>query len=279
MGGPPGYDLSKIDLPWPSLLLPFRASDAAQTGGTNNVSEAWNYGAETNITGTSAHRAIDFDLPLGAPVYAMAPGWAAYTYQSYLLDKQYKGKRVGLGLGLWLMTLHSLPGSNVYWWGKYGHLGSVAPGIRYLRPHRDHDGDWHEPSRGRDNIYVAERKLAWRFTYIETGDLLGHVGDTGVEWGYRDEFDPDTGTVNPRDRDRYPAWDSAHLHLEIYRRVRGNTRLPRPWRNTARISVDPFGHYGVVDREKGTSPYDGYVLGANFLWRTDNSGHPLYAAM
>lgn len=169
------------------------------------------------------------------------------------------------------------PGSDVYWWGKYAHLSRVATGIPYLRPTVDSDGDWHEPSKGPYNIYRQERMLERLFTPIHAGATLGYVGDTGVEWGYRDKFNPDTGTVAQRDHHKFPAWDLPHLHLEVYRWKCSN---PRWWwqLKTNRISVDPFDTYGTVDRSSGPSPYDGYKLGPNSLWLTDDQGLPRYAA-
>ena len=264
-----------LTLPQPSLVLPFRKHDAMSTGGTDNVSEGWYYGAERGITGLDVHRSIDFDLPYGTPVFAMADGWAAFTYQSWLTATEYLGKRIGFGLGLWLLTLHKLPGSDVYWWGKYAHLSKVRSGIKYLRPYVDSDGDWHEPDSGPDNLYVPDPQLQQIFTPITKGQPLGYVGDSGVEWGYRDMFDVDTGTVAPRDRQAQPPWDAPHLHLEIYRRVNGSP-APGETLDADRLSVDPFGQYGMVRRWEDYSSYKGYSLGPGHLWLTDRHGKPVY---
>jgi hypothetical protein len=263
----------------PGLALPFRKSDAARAGGTNNISEGWYYGEERGITGSELHKSIDFDLPYDSPVYAMADGWAAFTYQSWLTTTEYQGKRVGFGLGLWLLTLHKLPGSDVYWWGKYAHLSAVKPGIKYLKPYVDSDGDWHEPDSGPDNLYVPDPQLALTFTPIKKGQLLGYVGDSGIEWGYRDQFDVATGTIAPRDRQAQPAWDDdTHLHLQFYRRLQGDEPEPGKPFNSTVVAVEPFGQYGTVRRWEGYSSYDGYPLGPGALWLTDRHGKPLYAA-
>jgi len=266
-----------LSLPAPFLALPFSKQNAAQAGGTRNISEGWYYGEERGITGSETHHAIDFNLPYGSPVLAMDDGWAAFTYQSFLSPVAYKGKLTGQGLGLWVLTLHKVPATNVYWWGKYGHLSAVAPGLKYLRPSVDSDGDWHEPSSGPDNLYVPDPQLTTIFTPIHRGQILGYVGDTGIEWGYRDAFNVDTGTVTPRDRVALPAWDKdAHVHIEIYRRVNGSP-APGETFDSTRISVDPFGQYGQVRRWENYSSYDDYPLGPGSLWLTDQRGKPVYA--
>jgi hypothetical protein len=157
------------------------------------------------------------------------------------------------------------------------HLASVEPHIRYLRPKRDRDGDWHEPKRGRDNLYRPDPILAREFTPIKCGETLGRVGDTGIEWDWRDEFDPETGGVFTRNRRMLPPWDDdTHLHFEVYRRTNGSPKRRRHF-NADRISVDPFGQYGQVRRKQKMSPYDGYRLAEGHLWLSEH-GQPLYAA-
>jgi hypothetical protein len=260
-------------LPEPFLALPFRRRDARAAGGECNISEGWLYGAERGIHGFEGHHAIDFNLPYGADILAPADGWAARTYQSWLTETIYQGKRIGFGLGLWLITLHRVPGTDVYWWTKQAHCSWIDPSIRYLKPYVDEDGDWHEPNSGPDNLYIPDPDLAAMFTPIKRGDVLARVGVTGVEWGYRDKFDVATGQVehNPQQQ----QWDGdIHNHIEIYRRVNGSPK-PGEKLDTARISADPFGQYGQVRRWQ-YSPYDGYPLGPGHLWLGD-SGQLTYA--
>jgi hypothetical protein len=269
-------------LPQPFLALPFRRRDAVPAGGEKNVSEGWYYGVERGIHGSEGHHAVDFNLPYGAEVLAPADGWAARTYQSWLTETVYtdpaRGNhtgRIGFGLGLWLITLHRVPGTDVYWWTKQAHLSWISPSIKYLRPHVDSDGDWHEPDSGPDNLYVPDPDLTSIFTPIKRGDVLAKVGDTGVEWGYRDDFDVNTGQVRPRNRVSLPQWDvDIHNHIEVYRRVNGSPKAGETF-DANRISADPFGLYGQVRRWE-FSPYDGYPLGPGHLWLSDGS-KPVYA--
>lgn len=273
-----------LRLPKSFLHLPFREGDAWKSGGHCNISEGWYYGMERGIHGAEGHHALDFNLPYGADVLAPANGWAAYTYHSYYTPTEYQGKRVGLGLGLWLLTMHQVPdGGNVsdrpiYWWTKSAHLSWVDPSLRYLKPTVDADGDWHEPNSGPDNLYVPDPQLAQHFTPIRRGQVLARVGDTGVEWGYRDQFDPETGVVTPRNRHELPAWDlDIHLHFQVYRRENGSPGEGEEF-SAKLIPVDPFGQYGQVRRWQGVSPYDGYQTGPGQLWVTNQFGKPLYAA-
>lgn len=276
VGTPSSLVAPGLELPEPFLRLPF-SRHLAQGVGTRNISEGWFYGAERGIHGMETHHAIDFNLPYGADVLAPADGWAARTYVSWMTTIRYQGKRVGFGLGLWLMTLHKVPGTDVYWWTKMAHLSDIKEHIRYLRPKRDRDGDWYEPKRGRDNLYRPDPVLAQEFTPIKCGEVLGKVGDTGIEWDWRDEFGAEMGVVFQRNRRMLPPWDDdTHLHFEVFRRVNGSPK--RRWQlNTDRISVDPFGLYGQVRQwPRRSSPYDGYPLAPGHLWLS-NGSRPLYA--
>lgn len=272
-----------LQLPKPWLALPWRERDAAHSGGRKNISEGWFYGMERGIHGSEVHRSVDVNLPFGAPVLAPADGWAAHTIQTWYTPTVYsrdgRSGRIGFGLGKWLITLHKLPDTDAYWWTKMAHVGWIDPKIKYLRPYADSDGDLHEPDgqHGQDNLYLPDPQLAQIFTPIKRGQVLATVGDTGVEWGYRDEYNLDTGEVLPRDRQLKPAWDvDIHLHLEVYRRVNGSPK-PGETFDANRISVDPFGLYGQVRRWEGYSSYDGYPLGPGHQFLTDHHGRPLYA--
>jgi hypothetical protein len=114
VGTPSSLVAPGLDLPAPFLRLPFRSELRRQVG-TSNISEGWFYGDERGIHGREAHHAIDFNLPYGTDVLAPADGWAARTYVSWMTSTRYHGRRVGFGLGLWLITLHRVPDSDVFW--------------------------------------------------------------------------------------------------------------------------------------------------------------------
>ncbi|HKX73651.1 MAG TPA: hypothetical protein VJM32_06530 [Candidatus Saccharimonadales bacterium] len=291
-GPEPSLVLPGLEVPPPWMALPFRKRDAARSGGTSNISEGTYLGSErgihggghdivAGIIGNGLHNAIDYDLPYDTDILAPADGVAFRTYQSWLTNVVYqrdgRSGRVGFGLGLWLITLHRVPGTNVYWWTKKAHCSWIDPGVRYLRPYVDADGDWHEPNSGPDNLYIPDGDLFAMGTPIKRGDVLARVGDTGVEWGWRDDFDIEAGQVRPRNRGQLPPWDvDIHLHDEIYRRVNGSPAAGESL-DTRRLSIDPFGRYGQVRRWEGYSAYDGYKLSPGHVFLTDR-GKPIYAA-
>lgn len=277
----PNMTAPGLELPAPWLVVPCRKRDAERAskhGRLSCISEGWFYGMERGIHGGQVHASVDINLPWGADVLAPADGWAAWTIQTWLTGNVYKDKRVGFGLGLWLITLHKLPDREEYWWTKQAHVGWVDPKLRFLRPWADSDGDLHEPDgqHGPDNLYLTDPELAAAFTPIKRGEKLATVGDSGVEWGYRDQYNLETGGVLPRDRKQHPAWDEdVHLHLEIYRRVNGSPK-PGETFDANRISVDPFGQYGQVRRWDNYSPYDGFRVGPGNQWLLDR-GVPVFA--
>lgn len=196
-----------------------------------------------------------------------ADGWVARTYQSWLTEIDYRGKRLGYGLGMWLLTLHSLPDQpGVFWWTKVAHLSWIDPTIYYLQPTQDSDGDWHEP----DVLYVPDRQLTQVFSYRKRGDLVATAGDTGIEWGYRDNFDPVTGQVAPRAS--LPSWDlDLHIHFEVYRRKNGS----EVGFDAERICIDPFGLYGQV---RADAPlYTTGALGPGHVFLINTDGQLLHA--
>lgn len=282
-GQTPNMTAPGLALPEPWLTVPCRRRDAERAskyGPLSNISEGWFYGMERGIHGGEVHRSLDINLPFGADVLAPADGWAARTIQTWYTEHVYQGKRIGFGLGEWLITLHKVPGRDEYWWTKMAHVGWIDPTIHYLRPWSDSDGDLHEPDgqHGPQSLYLPDPELAALFTPIKRGQKLATVGDSGVEWGYRDQYNLDTGELLPRDRNLFPAWDKdVHLHLEVYRRVNGSPK-PGETLDATRISIDPFGQYGQVRRWQNFSPYDGYRVGPGNQWLLDHRDVPCFTA-
>ncbi len=252
---PPQGAFSYIDkvrrlLVKPYLTLPFRQR-------SYRVTEGWFYSKyEYEIHLLWGHAAIDFELPRGADVLAAASGWAMSSYHrsNYTGEDgrpvKYKGKEIGIGLGYFVQMYHPETGRYTL----YGHLGSVDSKIPYSPARRLKDGRISPANIGRR---PEEMSKHFRFVWVERGDKVGEVGDSGVNWGY-DDF-PDRP-----DPSKYPSWDrDTHLHfVELTRDLRdGSLSSPR----------DPYDIYWTADKypdpeRKGNISF----LGPKTLWRLKN---------
>ena len=205
------------------------------------------------IHGVEQHKAIDFGVPIGTPIYAPANGLTIATYSEFLLGEKddagtfiprmYEGKKVYFGSGLIIQIWH---GKGRY--TQYAHLDKVLPIIPYYRPIIDKDTGDLRPAHLRDA--VSEYGKSVKVAKIKQGDLIGYTGVTGIGWGRRCYEDWLAG------RD-YTHYDDPHLHFMVF-----GKRLPRS-RNTVAV-WDPFGIYGkAAQYPKGKSRW--HIM-ENSLW-------------
>lgn len=185
------------------------------------ITEGWIYtNEEREIHGYAEHGAVDFALPRGSEVLAAAAGYAIASYSRYLTLNEkyrkqmlYKGKPIGFDLGYFVQIYH--PESGRY--TEYGHLEKIAGKIPFSIPRQMKDGRFipfgHKinPSK-----YSTYKNAVW----VERGDVIGFIGDSGLSWGYEDY------PVRP-DPNEFPSWDKTHLHFEEFSRNKYRRRVRR----------------------------------------------------
>ncbi|OGI14458.1 hypothetical protein A3K63_04935 [Candidatus Micrarchaeota archaeon RBG_16_49_10] len=232
------------------------------------VTEGWFYSAEENrIHGMNGHVATDFELPFGTEVLAAAPGWAMASYMRKPLFGRdglpltYEGKPITTGYGYFVQVYH--PETRRF--TIYAHLNEISREIPYSLPYRLEDGGF-EPSNLKISsllpFMVPLLISPKRFRWVERGEMVGRVGDSGNCWGF-DDF-----PARP-DRRKYPSWDETHLHLEEIARFPGTGRkiLPR----------DPYDIYGRGDEYPDSFKVEGVRdLGPKASWLLEN-GLPKFA--
>jgi len=238
--------------PAPFAALPFSRAFGPMLKITNGWYEAED---ELGVIGNDDfHQALDFEgPPCWTPILALADGWAVATYQSgierggkapfnpadpYNPDTDWKdpisGKTGWLGyagLVVELQTNVQVPGfQNAT--AQYFHLAAVNPAIKWLAPERQpdtitwdgkHVANWLPAAIRQSQADI--RKIA---TPVKRGQVIGWMGDTGINFGYNDNLDPNTHLVLPRNRYAQPPWDpqgagvtspipfACQLHLEFY---------------------------------------------------------------
>lgn len=278
-------------MPAPFLKLPFRARDGVAAV---YDTEAWytsldELSIDDEVNG-DLHRANDLELVTrpdygyGLPILAAASGRAYFSYQ-YIAgswtDPSGKVHQVGWGAGLFVEIRHAQdqPG-NAGWVTQYVHLASIAPGLPYLPPTRvDDPNDPTHPDWSPSGIFQDDDTL-WNFGVpVRQGQIIGYQGDTGIGLDWKDNFNPATGQVAPRNRLALRPWDPPQLHFQLYQgRVDG----------VKQNIVDPFGLYAQVcpgewhPLQPHQNPY-GQFPGAlraasSTAWVTDRFGHLEYAA-
>jgi hypothetical protein len=281
-----------------------------------NMSSGW-YIAEDElpILGDDFHEALDFEgPPCGTPILAVADGWAVASYQSGIARggkapfdpanpsnpetdwrDPVNGREGWLGYsGLFveLQTTVQIPGfQNAV--AQYFHLAAVNPAIKWLDPVRQADTvTWN--GKHVENWYPADirqsqediRKIA---TPVKKGDVLGWLGDTGINFGYNDNFDPKFHVVWPRNRQMLPPWDpqgagvttpiwrACQLHIEFYSGRSGTLgKLNR---------FDSMDLYERVTGQPGTPSYNNpyvagpgkFVMGPHPIFERDRFGFAVYA--
>lgn len=201
------------------LSIPFAEADRDKLA----ITEGWKYSAaEKAIHGYATHYGVDFAAARGTPVYAAAAGYAISSVQIGY-GRDYQGKRIGFALGRFVQIYH--PYNKTY--TSYSHLDSVAPGIPYVAPKKGQDAagrTTYDPTV----VYQPVQDMLRQAKFVQKGQLIGTVGDSGLSWGYEEGLKrPDPAT--------HPSWDETHLHFEVYTRGKGGSKRDR---------YDPFGVYG-----------------------------------
>jgi hypothetical protein len=299
--------------PQPFAALPFPKVVAPLLRVTNGWYEEEQ---ELKVIGNDDfHAALDFEgMPCGTPVLAAADGVAVATYQSgierggeapydpndpYNPHTDWKDPVTGhtgwlgfAGLVVELQTNVVVPGfQNATL--QYFHLAAVNPAIKWLAPDRDPDTvTWdgkHVENWTPNAIRKSQADIRAIATPVKRGQLLGWLGDTGINFGYNDHFVPELHQVLPRDRHANPPWDpqgagattplafACQLHLEEYSgRSATFSKLNR---------FDAMDLYARITGVPGTPSYNnpymsgpGHLLsGPSPIFQRDNRGQFVFA--
>lgn len=251
-----GVIASSLHRPPPRFVLPF-------AHGTDYlISEGWDYSDyERRVHGFLHHRAVDFATERGTPVYAPIKGYALASFHLAFAKgegevawtsaeaRAYEGKFVGFGLGNFVQIYN--PRSNIY--VSLAHLEAASDSIPFFEPEPLEDG-WNPTV-----LYQPAEEIVKIARYVQQGELVGYVGDSGCSWGYIEK--PGQPRPNPA---AHPSWDETHLHIEVYFRDDQGRKTTR---------LDPFGHYeGTAERYR-----IGIKEGRTSLWERDASGNIVFA--
>lgn len=240
--------------PAPFLTMPFEKRCPGM-----KVTEGWLYSPhERSIHGSDVHYGIDFACPRNTPIVAMADGYAIRSYHSVMQDRVYQGKGIGFGLGEFVQIWH--PSQGVY--TVYAHMEKAADTINYVETKQVSEDFWNPVG-----IYKSTDEIMKVATPVKRGDIIGYVGDSGLQWGYNETFQPPHHVQRPNPATN-PSWDETHLHIEVYTRLADGSAKDKRF--------DPFDLYGQVRPEY--NPYKKMRQGSNGLWLTKKwSGKPCYS--
>lgn len=228
---------SGILQPVSEAILPVR-QDAVPV---SRISGGWTLALdEEAIIGPAGHEAFDLDGVIGTPVVAMFDGWAIGSFQSGvirgavappleapLINEDWtspQGRSGYLGLGGRLVEVYSdltLPGMGRVT-AQYFHLDQINfRTVTYITPERatprrslttgEEIPIWYP-----GGIVQPQAELIKIAKRVRAGDIIGWIGDTGINFGYSDDFDPLTGEVRQRNRDELPSWDPPQVHVQCY---------------------------------------------------------------
>lgn len=270
---------------------------------------------ELGVIGDDFHDALDFEgPPCWTPILAIADGWAVASYQSGVARGgaapfnpadpsnpetdwrdpiNHKEGWLGFaGLFVELQTNVRIPGyQNAV--AQYFHLAAVNPRLTWLDPVRQEDTvTWdgkHVENWFPAPIRQSQEAIRAVATPVKRGDVIGWIGDTGINFGYNDRFDPEHRIVLPRNRQANPPWDpqgagvttpiafACQLHIEFYSgRSATFGKLNR---------FDGFDDYDRITGIPGTPSYHNpdnprpgvFVMGPNPLFERDRYGNAMYA--
>ena len=216
------------------------------------ITEGWFYSQEEEkIHGFKIHGGIDFKAERGEPVYAAASGWATSSYHNRPLKNKdgsplkYKEKPITMGMGYFIQIYHPENGRYT----QYGHLEKIVEKIPFAPPRKRKD-TYHPYGY---KIKPKDMQNSKYYVWINQGELIGYVGDSGLTWGYQDY-------PQRPDPQKYPSWDEVHLHFEEFSRdKKGKKREQR----------DPFNIYNTFKYY----PKNTYQIPKNTLWDFNDLNH------
>lgn len=179
----------------PFLYLPFKKQKY-------QISEGWNYSEEEKkIHSFLGHGGIDFALPKGTEIYAVADGIAIASYYSYKLNKKYKGKEIWFGLGYFVQIYH--PQYKMFI--TYAHFSEIDPAIKFHKPKKRNNYFWPVGHK-----VLPEKLEQYKFaSKVKKGQLIGYSGNSGLGWGKCDYSQKSNSS-------KFISWDEPHLHFEIF---------------------------------------------------------------
>jgi hypothetical protein len=232
------------------------------------LSDGWIYMNETkNLLRKyvpTGHAAVDWELPYGFPVCAPCPGLAMASYYSYpLRDRQGNiaiedGIRQRFGIG-YFVQIYNLEQKRII---QLGHLSNIADNIPFSIPKREGPA-W----RPTGHIFTHEEATGGmaNVTWVNTGDLIGFVGTSGMN----DEDDYEVGYDRPKIVPEKEALTKAkpHIHMDESRRdmTTGEKADRRDVYNEYRRKDAYPTHYNTIPMREET------------LFVTDHSDRPKFA--
>jgi hypothetical protein len=204
----------------PYLTLPFDRKDLPRINGvpTYNITEGFRYSrVEQRIHGGRLHFGIDLAVPYGTPVVAPCDGLAISSYHSTLVRnkdgtvRKYRGKFICYSLGYFVQIKVKGMDRIV----QLGHLSNICPEIPFSLPIEAGKGEWLPTNHQLPDEELLHSKWA---VAVKTGDPLGWVGYSGMEWGYH-EYEAGLKRPMTIDLKEKVSYDEPHVHLEEGRRI------------------------------------------------------------
>jgi hypothetical protein len=186
------------------------------------ITEAMEYDEEKPIhPAIPHHKAMDFQVPQGTPLYCPFDGWAVASFHTYHIDSPTLG-RIGYGLGRFVEIKDKVSGKFML----IAHLDTIEKAnVKYLEPTFNTTSKEWDPTK----VYISDADFEEIGKPIKRGDLLGTVGYTGLSRGY--EETPDE-VLNPAVQ---KTWDPAGPHAHVEHFEGRNSKFLK------RNITDPFG--------------------------------------
>jgi hypothetical protein len=237
------------------------------------INEGYIYSQEERkIHGFHIHGGVDFDCSFGTPVLAAASGLAVATYHRFVLRntdgslRLYNGKPLGFGFGYMVQIYHDNKitlgtGNRIT---QYGHLSQITDILpKFLPPkvkpvtetekklaeefpwiqskygftHTETDKEIY--GNNFDEIIALHKSGSPYVTYVEQGQQIGNVGNSGLLVGNNGQVEASESVTTEKGVPELTTWDSPHLHFEeatrdsnglkIQRRDPFNIYLSRKW--------------------------------------------------
>lgn len=235
-----GLDIDHDYISSVKLRLPFREGQLV------SVSEGYFYSsAEKRIHGLEKHYGVDFAASVGTPVYASHDGFALQSRHEGFVDCP-DGATRGYGLGKFVAELCFTRSGDPFY-VTYAHLSAVDGSIPFVEP--KWDGDECDPTV----LYQDHQVFQALCTQVRVGDLIGHVGQSGLA----------------ASRGSTESWDEPHLHSELF------ARSAPEFSKNPKHRFDSFGLYAEHDAYRDVLRKR---LSERDLWERNPDGSCIYAA-